>query len=132
MTRASMGPRSIDRGIWAWAARGRAALRLQWGRDRSIAELLVLALDVFHLKRFNGAAIDRSRNSCHDRYLRRALSGFNGAAIDRSRNCATASQRRSGGSASMGPRSIDRGIEREAGYHSRSFGRFNGAAIDRS
>src|SRR5579872_6836675 len=37
---ASMGPRSIDRGIASLRTWGeRAELLLQWGRDRSIAEL---------------------------------------------------------------------------------------------
>src|SRR5438552_476887 len=59
---ASMGPRSIDRGnMIAWL---RALLRLplQWGRDRSIAEIWnASSVATAFGPGFNGAAIDRSR-----------------------------------------------------------------------
>src|SRR5260221_688164 len=57
----SMGPRSIDRGNKAVLDRkpGRPRL-LQWGRDRSIAEITPYAdRRIRSAANFNGAAIDR-------------------------------------------------------------------------
>src|SRR5947207_3244102 len=60
---ASMGPRSIDRGIIIGGTRYAVAEgQLQWGRDRSIAELVAGWAGCRIASRFNGAAIDRSRN----------------------------------------------------------------------
>src|SRR5438876_262188 len=105
-----MGPRSIDRGIWPprsivfWATllqwgRDRslaelsspritppAWMKLQWGRDRSIAELSRRLASNSVLSGFNGAAIDRSRNFPYFPLRIQRHAGFNGAAIDRSRN----------------------------------------------
>ena len=41
---ASMGPRSIDRGIWHPGSRPRPESWLQWGRDQLIAELSTVRL----------------------------------------------------------------------------------------
>ncbi len=60
---ASMGPRSIDRGIgseYEYLVPTHATL--QWGRDLSIAELRLSARSHDSMLGFNGAAIYRSRN----------------------------------------------------------------------
>ena len=86
--RASMGPRSLDRGISSRPSfQTTSRARLQWGRDLSIAESRVDPGSATRPPRcFNGAAISRSRNQQAD--LRRVQAGprFNGAAISRSRN----------------------------------------------
>ncbi len=107
---------------------------LQWGRDLSIAEFPAAILRHDREGCFNGAAIYRSRNSEQLRRLWASYCGFNGAAIYRSRNSSklitgtatdssfngaaiyrsrnskAASILRAENPASMGPRSIDRGI----------------------
>src|SRR5258707_1008606 len=60
---ASRGPRSIDRGTGRCGVEPAAETELQWGRDRSIEELCNVEFDPRFTYRFNGAAIDRSRNS---------------------------------------------------------------------
>src|SRR5258706_5466 len=62
LSAALMGPRSIDSGNISdggitppWLS------ELQWGRDRSIAEIRGLVQPADYMRRFNGAAIDRSR-----------------------------------------------------------------------
>ena len=63
--RASMGPRSFDRGNDVLkAARGASPVLLQWGRDHSIAEMRQrLRAGCLARQCFNGAAIIRSRKS---------------------------------------------------------------------
>src|SRR5258706_344962 len=84
---ASMGPRSIDRGISIATWHARCAIALQWGRDRLIAELRP----------------DNRRRPLHARlqWGRDRLV----AELPRPSGDLAAP-----GSASMGPRSIDRGI----------------------
>src|SRR5437867_3350246 len=83
---ASMGPRSIDRGNNAGSPNSYRNNSLQWGRDQSIAEI-------------GTPSLARRRQTC-----------FNGAAINRSRKYADRQAGSAMGSmASMGPRSIDRG-----------------------
>src|SRR5438309_187760 len=62
MKSASMGPRSIDRGTDRYRLARYVVFALQWGRDRSIAELDSLTFRSGQPGSFNGAAIDRSRN----------------------------------------------------------------------
>ena len=107
---ASMGPRSLDRGIPSPSPSPTPIQKeLQWGRDLSIAE------------------------SAAQAWLSRAAAGFNGAAISRSRN-----HSRSGAvgevqrHASMGPRSLDRGILKTKTMGAQAIMSFNGAAISRS
>src|SRR5581483_2540052 len=110
---------------------------LQWGRDRSIAEMPQRTPRArLRSRRFNGAAIDRSRKCRPTEHPEPPLARFNGAAIDGSRKSAGSIRGDPGGSsfngaaidrsrksarrratgeeetmryASMGPRSIDRG-----------------------
>src|SRR5438552_747461 len=82
---ASMGPRSIDRGNVGDGTNTYCITRLRWGRDRSIAEI------------------------SHGDWRLPSAWCFDGAAIDRSRKYAQRAQVPTRGSASMGPRSIDRG-----------------------
>ena len=84
---ASMGPRSLDRGIVESAEIIQDANQLQWGRDLSIAE-----------------------SPRSDRTAPCARAGFNGAAISRSRNLYQLLAENGVRMASMGPRSLDRGI----------------------
>src|SRR2546425_9444796 len=82
-----MGPRSIDRGNMQRLVKGfMDPTGLQWGRDRSIAEILILLLPLAARRGcFNGAAIDRSRKCVTASAVPAAAPCFNGAAIDRSR-----------------------------------------------
>ena len=131
--KASMGPRPRGRGIptsrwppsgagksfngaatarsrnFEWLLFGwRRADKLQWGRDRAVAELTMDAWDHGAVPRFNGAATARSRNY-------RTI------------------QRRSGLlRASMGPRPRGRGIARERVGRLALIPGFNGAATARS
>jgi hypothetical protein len=61
---ASMGPRSTDRGIHPFTEAERYLAELQWGRDQLIAELHRRRRLRPDLERFNGAAINWSRNYC--------------------------------------------------------------------
>ncbi len=109
---ASMGPRSIDRGI-AFTSEGvlERFILLQWGRDLSIAELTLAGSVGHETDRFNGAAIYRSRNWPLERgrASRQLVASMGPRSIDRGivhfRHDAPQFAR-----ASMGPRSIDRGI----------------------
>src|SRR2546422_566444 len=56
-----MGPRSFDRGNEELEIEQDAIAALQWGRDRSIAEIRRLLPSLHSLRGFNGAAIVRSR-----------------------------------------------------------------------
>src|SRR5579884_430267 len=133
---ASMGPRPIGRGNSPERSRSRRTRgTLQWGRDRSVAEILADPGSLARGRRgFNGAATDRSRKSelvlmqqieavglqwGRDRSVAEiafcflssswSVSSFNGAATDRSRKFQGLRPRR-------GPQCT----------------RFNGAATDRS
>src|SRR5579875_3651195 len=84
---------------------------LQWGRDRSVAEITarVGRLRTYWIG-FNGAATDRSRKLPPSARAGSGSQSFNGAATDRSRKCnghrAVPHRSRP---ASMGPRPIGRG-----------------------
>src|SRR5579883_799459 len=85
---ASMGPRPIGRGNSAppstYTTRRRV---LQWGRDRSVAEIaLSTALDGTRDKELQWGR-DRSVAEIRGRgaWVRQGMAGFNGAATDRSR-----------------------------------------------
>ena len=157
--RASMGPRSIDRGNEADYRERHGYLQLQWGRDRSIAERLVaVQVRTAPLSRlqwgrgssiaerriggdgndalsigFNGAAIDRSRKGDGSEALRLAVT-----LLQWGRDLIDRGKERSAGNgdqcceASMGPRSCDRGKIAATGIGRCMSDRFNGAAIDRS
>src|SRR3989442_1749129 len=132
MYRASMGPRSIDRGTTASSPASDAARELQWGRDRSIAELSATA---FYLADYSKFQWGRDRSIAELIRASAALLRMSGA--------------------SMAPRSIDRGTIKDIPYRwannllqwgrDRSIAElvtapsgaggvtgFNGAAIDRS
>src|SRR5579883_1336244 len=86
---ASMGPRPIGRGnsppMTAYLRYRRS--RLQWGRDRSVAEIaLSTALDGTRDKELQWGR-DRSVAEIRGRgaWVRQGMAGFNGAATDRSR-----------------------------------------------
>ena len=105
-----MGPRSIDRGTDARRARNAESASLQWGRDQSIA----------------GLPWENARPGRHKPKLQ----------WGRDQSIAELPGREGGSvrvlSASMGPRSIDRGT-RDEGVTDLSGNRgFNGAAINRS
>jgi len=55
--RASMGPRSDDRGNIGLADFFGSLIELQWGRDRMIAEMLSRSQPFIAASCFNGAAI---------------------------------------------------------------------------
>src|SRR5579885_3576823 len=132
---------------------------LQWGRDRSVAEITarVGRLRTYWIG-FNGAATDRSRKLPPSARAGSGSQSFNGAATDRSRKCnghrAVPHRSRP---ASMGPRPIGRGntqslrtrgggrgmlqwgrdrsvaeIHKVYGHAGEEEACFNGAATDRS
>ena len=82
---ASMGPRSADRGNSSPVGAASTAAQLQWGRDQQIAEIGLGGRHRHLLRRFNGAAISRSRKCGRRLSARRNGHRFNGAAISRSR-----------------------------------------------
>src|SRR5436309_1142878 len=83
--------------------------QLQWGRDRSIAEIQ-RGGEKAHVAVALQWGRDRSIAELRSQLQRQTpLRGFNGAAIDRSRKSQTRRQGSRSPSASMGPRSIDRG-----------------------
>ncbi len=132
--RASMGPRSIDRGIlFSGYLSHTHPAPLQWGRDLSIAEFNVsvpTAAFVYMLQWGRDLSIAELR-AVAQRVAHRA--GFNGAAIYRSRNCPARTRLSLPHStASMGPRSIDRGIHGCQYLFTHLPRCFNGAAIYRS
>src|ERR1035437_1862451 len=88
---ASMGPRSIDRGTMGFAILIEVTNKLQWGRDQLIAELSLprCVLDFILRASMGPRSIDRGTEPHGD-------------------------ERGQGQAASMGPRSIDRGT----GMHS--------------
>ena len=105
-----MGPRPFGRGRGGQgAAPVSRKVKLQWGRDLSVAE---------------GAWRPRANN-----HLRR---GFNGAATFRSRKAKTWSACSAGPRASMGPRPFGRGRNVLIGRRARPPHGFNGAATFRS
>ena len=106
---ASMGPRSCERGKHAMAERGNRTFSLQWGRVHANAERpSILSTTRQPLGRFNGAAFMRTR---------KASNGRNKPPKNR---------------ASMGPRSCERGKNRDLGRRPSRVPRFNGAAFMRT
>src|SRR5579884_951060 len=108
---ASMGPRPIGRGNSPlWARRGIPMAKLQWGRDRSVAEILPLLRRRRPPRRFNGAATDRSRKCANTARARRrpAVASMGPRPIGRG-NHSEARRAAARGLASMGPRPIGRG-----------------------
>ena len=106
---ASMGPRSIDRGVTAKSSRGRRESLLQWGRDQLIAEVCDKDQQEQPSRNRNASMGPRSIDRGVARILQRGAC-----------DCF----------ASMGPRSIDRGVcvtVLGAGLRPVSF---NGAAIN--
>src|SRR5579875_3427550 len=113
---ASMGPRPIGRGnsppMTAYLRYRRS--RLQWGRDRSVAEIQRRPRRTRRDGEcFNGAATDRSRKLPSALpSTGRATRSFNGAATDRSRKSVVEVRGfAKEWLASMGPRPIGRGNE---------------------
>src|SRR5581483_3007846 len=154
-----MGPRSIDRGnqpiasgewedhLLQWGrdrsiaeippneSRGQMLYQLQWGRDRSIAEMgqSVERAAPRRAASMGPRSIDRGNSARRPGDTCAWPRRFNGAAIDRSRKYARPDMGGPRVRASMGPRSIDRGnLRHTTTAITRRCACFNGAAIDRS
>src|SRR5579875_3397199 len=87
--------------------------QLQWGRDRSVAEIAVVVVD--------GAATDRSRKSEVIRWVVRVVrhASMGPRPIGRGNPPGARRDARSWGGASMGPRPIGRGNAAEGGNRTR-------------
>src|SRR6266850_559827 len=132
---ASMGPRSVERGIAGRNFRERERLKLlQWGRALSSAESARSQSETRSQRTsFNGAALCRARNPGSVLSSCSISVGFNGAALCRARNhrvrlhhVATSL------GASMGPRSVERGIRDNCPFPPPCSTCFNGAALCRA
>ncbi len=110
---ASMGPRSIDRGIESAAAsRASDSAALQWGRDLSIAELVEItgAMNAAIFASMGPRSIDRGIPATIGAAARRHHASMGPRSIDRGIS-PKPRKRLPRRPASMGPRSIDRGIQ---------------------
>ena len=131
---ASMEPRSFDRGgafnrgfgqwlfpLLQWSRGlstaegnlyvldGDTGLVLQWSRGLSTAEGSAPASAPARGSGFNGAAVFRPRRGRSSKHAGSTCSRFNGAAVFRPRRVPSAVERALRSSASMEPRSFDRG-----------------------
>ena len=130
-----MGPRSLDRGILSPIGRRPVISALQWGRDLSIAESLPSGRYARPLApRLQwGRDLSIAESGVEACRLQVDHCGFNGAAISRSRNPSVENAPLGVVfQASMGPRSLDRGIFGRAHAAAYISWGFNGAAISRS
>ncbi len=129
---ASMGPRFIDRGKPVSGAVTANAGTLQWGRGSSTAERSLAARSPIAGIRFNGAAVHRPRKDAGVKGQVVGLpASFNGAAVHRPRKALAATLGVAIGSASMGPRFIDRGKAAAWRWPRVGPASFNGAAVHR-
>ena len=112
---------------------GMPVLVLQWGRARASAEIASRNPPAAPDLRFNGAALVRARKSPTRPHRSSRAMGFNGAALVRARKWSNRRRRiQKVVSASMGPRSCERGnvyCPRGTRARTRSF---NGAALVRA
>ncbi len=120
--RASMGPRSFDRGNQRCRCRARGtSAQLQWGRGHSTAEITCRRWRLG--SRLTVLQWGRGHSTAEMRSRRQldagADAGFNGAAVIRPRKYGQPAPRPYATAASMGPRSFDRGND-AAGRRRRS------------
>src|SRR5579884_2274709 len=106
--------------MWRSASASAGAMRLQWGRDRSVAEIqrtYATSRSAFVLQWGRDRSVAEINKFGSEHWFD---DGFNGAATDRSRKYPPRPKPVHPGLASMGPRPIGRGNPRKEEYQCRN------------